>query len=151
MEDEGKRQSRRDFLSKLFLGTGLIVSFGVLVRNVIRFIFPKVKFKEYKKVLVVHAADIPLKEAKELIVSGEPIFIVHQIEGFKVFSAVCTHLGCLVRWESDKNRFYCPCHKGIFDSNGQVISGPPPRPLDQFKVEQDKNLVYMWIEKRVPG
>lgn len=151
MEDEGKRQSRRDFLSKLFLGTGLIVSFGVLVRNVIRFIFPKVKFKEYKKVLVAHAADIPLKEAKELIVSGEPIFIVHQIEGFKVFSAVCTHLGCLVRWESDKNRFYCPCHKGIFDSNGQVISGPPPRPLDQFKVEQDKNLVYMWIEKRVPG
>lgn len=48
---------------------------------------------------------------------------------FLALSAVCTHLGCNVRWRPEDSRFACPCHAGFYDPNGDVISGPPPRPL----------------------
>ncbi|HYB19798.1 MAG TPA: ubiquinol-cytochrome c reductase iron-sulfur subunit, partial [Thermodesulfobacteriota bacterium] len=51
------------------------------------------------------------------------------------FSLVCTHLACTVTWRPERNEFYCPCHDGSFDPEGQVINGPPPRPLERWKVE----------------
>ena len=59
---------------------------------------------------------------------------------FTVLSNICTHLGCRVRWVDDEDQFFCPCHNGIFDRNGEVVDGPPPRPLDrfQYKVEEDQ-------------
>lgn len=58
-------------------------------------------------------------------------------------SAQCTHLGCLVVWRQSENQFACPCHTGFYDATGNVISGPPPRPLAQLetKVENGKVLV----------
>jgi menaquinol-cytochrome c reductase iron-sulfur subunit len=53
---------------------------------------------------------------------------------FVAFSVDCTHLGCPVRWLADANLFMCPCHGGVFYSNGDVASGPPPRPLTQYPV-----------------
>jgi len=49
-------------------------------------------------------------------------------------SNICTHLGCRVRWVKDKRQFYCPCHAGVYDENGNVVSGPPPRPLDRYEL-----------------
>ena len=62
---------------------------------------------------------------------------------FIAMSNVCTHLGCRVRWISDQEEFFCPCHNGVFDKEGKVVSGPPPRPLDRYevKVEDDQLLV----------
>jgi menaquinol-cytochrome c reductase iron-sulfur subunit len=48
------------------------------------------------------------------------------------YSNVCTHLGCRVNWQVDKKEYICPCHDGHFNINGQVVSGPPPRPLDTY-------------------
>ena len=48
------------------------------------------------------------------------------------FSNVCTHLGCRVNWQADKQEYICPCHDGHFNKNGKVVSGPPPRPLDTY-------------------
>jgi Rieske Fe-S protein len=45
-------------------------------------------------------------------------------------SATCTHLGCQVRWDTETTTFRCPCHGGVFDAQGNVVAGPPPRPLD---------------------
>ncbi len=50
-----------------------------------------------------------------------------------VMSNICTHLGCPARWEDENDRFFCPCHDGIYDIEGRVIGGPPPRPLDRLK------------------
>ena len=47
----------------------------------------------------------------------------------------CTHLGCLVRWDEDEDQFKCPCHSGKYNRNGEVISGPPPKPLSIFQLE----------------
>jgi len=56
-----------------------------------------------------------------------------------VYSNVCTHLSCHVNWNADQQQYICPCHDGRFSLNGQVVSGPPPRPLDTYatKVEAD--------------
>ena len=51
---------------------------------------------------------------------------------FIVFDPRCTHLGCPYRWDSGKKLFVCPCHNGVFGVDGQVVSGPPPRPLDRY-------------------
>ncbi len=48
-------------------------------------------------------------------------------------SATCTHLGCQVHWEADTRKFHCPCHGGVYDAEGRVVSGPPPRPLDRVE------------------
>lgn len=53
------------------------------------------------------------------------------------FSATCTHLGCQVRWDGGSSRFRCPCHGGVFDAQGNVIEGPPPRPLDRLDARID--------------
>jgi len=58
-------------------------------------------------------------------------------------SNVCTHLGCRVRWVEGKQEFFCPCHNGVFDKAGQVVSGPPPRPLDQYPVKVEDGQVYI--------
>jgi len=53
---------------------------------------------------------------------------------FIAFSVDCTHLGCPVRWLPGANLFMCPCHGGVFYSDGTVASGPPPRPLFHYPV-----------------
>lgn len=52
-------------------------------------------------------------------------------------SNICTHLGCRVRWVADQRQFYCPCHAGVYDEDGNVVSGPPPRPLDRYETRVD--------------
>lgn len=52
------------------------------------------------------------------------------------FSQKCTHLGCVVFYQTDEQRWHCPCHNGNFDTRtGAVLSGPPPRPLGRINVE----------------
>lgn len=62
---------------------------------------------------------------------------------FLVFSRVCTHLGCLVRWDEKKRHYHCPCHGGIFDEVGNVIAGPPPRPLERLRVKVENGVLYV--------
>ena len=62
---------------------------------------------------------------------------------YVAMSNTCTHLGCRVRWIAEEDRFFCPCHNGVFNKDGEVLSGPPPRPLDRYevKVENDQLLI----------
>jgi menaquinol-cytochrome c reductase iron-sulfur subunit len=62
---------------------------------------------------------------------------------FVAFSMNCTHLGCPVRWLSEANLFMCPCHGGVFYADGQVASGPPPKPLNQYPVRVDNDEVQI--------
>jgi menaquinol-cytochrome c reductase iron-sulfur subunit len=51
---------------------------------------------------------------------------------YVVISTRCAHLGCPVRYIQASQKFVCPCHGGVYDSQGQVEGGPPVRPLDRF-------------------
>ena len=64
----------------------------------------------------------------------------------RVLSDVCTHLGCRVKWEPDASLFACPCHNGFFNSEGLVVSGPPPRPLKEFASKVDNGQISILVE-----
>lgn len=68
----------------------------------------------------------------------------------RVFSDICTHLGCRVTWHADQQHYISPCHNGHFDIVGNVVSGPPPRPLDEFvtKVENGNLFIRLPAFKR---
>ena len=68
-------------------------------------------------------------------------------DDIKVYSNVCTHLSCRVTWDEEIQNYVCPCHAGYFDINGEVISGPPPRPLDEYETHvEDGNLTIIFKE-----
>ena len=59
------------------------------------------------------------------------------------FSQKCTHLGCVVYFQAEENRWHCPCHEGNFDAaSGRVLSGPPTRPLGRIDVEVRDGTVW---------
>ena len=68
----------------------------------------------------------------------------------RVFSDICTHLGCRVNWHSDQGHYISPCHYGHFDMLGNVVSGPPPRPLDEYitKIQNGTLLITVPAFKR---
>lgn len=69
------------------------------------------------------------------------VYVVPAGDGqLKVLSSVCPHLGCTVRWRSERNRFICPCHGGTFDGEGIHLAGPPRRAMDELesKIESDR-------------
>jgi Rieske Fe-S protein len=57
----------------------------------------------------------------------------------RAMSATCTHLGCQVRWTAADKKFRCPCHGGVFDASGEVLEGPPPRPLASIDARIDES------------
>jgi menaquinol-cytochrome c reductase iron-sulfur subunit len=62
---------------------------------------------------------------------------------FVALSNICTHLGCRARWIDDQQIFFCPCHNGVFDKNGEVVSGPPPRALDRYETKVEDAVLYV--------
>ena len=60
---------------------------------------------------------------------------------FLAMSRTCTHLGCSVPWDEEKNQFVCPCHGSTFSLNGEVLTAPAPRPLDTYPVRIENGIV----------
>lgn len=66
---------------------------------------------------------------------GKPCLLVKTPDGtVKAFNAVCTHLECTVKFRPDKGDIFCNCHNGVFNIDGQNVSGPPPKPLEEYNV-----------------
>jgi menaquinol-cytochrome c reductase iron-sulfur subunit len=63
----------------------------------------------------------------------------------KVLSSVCTHLGCRVTYSKDSDAYACPCHDGLFNREGAVISGPPPRPMDQYETKMENGTLFIRV------
>lgn len=59
------------------------------------------------------------------------------------YSDVCTHLSCAVIYTGDGKHLHCPCHEGIFDvTTGDVIAGPPTRPLPLIQLAIQDGVIY---------
>jgi Rieske Fe-S protein len=88
---------------------------------------------------VVALADVPVGETYlfRYPSDDDPAVLLRLADSDVVaFSQKCTHLGCVVFYEADNDRWHCPCHEGNFETrSGDVISGPPPRPLGRIDVE----------------
>jgi len=64
---------------------------------------------------------------------------------YVAMSNICTHLGCRIRWIAEQQQFFCPCHNGIFSKDGQVLAGPPPRPLDRYQTKVEDGQIYILV------
>ncbi|MEE8417650.1 MAG: Rieske 2Fe-2S domain-containing protein [candidate division Zixibacteria bacterium] len=66
---------------------------------------------------------------------------------YVAFTAVCTHLNCTVQYRGDLGEIWCACHNAHFDLNGQVISGPPPSPLKEYRVAIKGDEIFVSSEE----
>jgi menaquinol-cytochrome c reductase iron-sulfur subunit len=72
------------------------------------------------------------------------IYVVNEGGGeFTIFDDHCTHLGCPFDWNEDDRQFECPCHNGVFDPEGRVLGGPPPRPLDRYEYKVENGVLFV--------
>ncbi|MGO9013838.1 MAG: ubiquinol-cytochrome c reductase iron-sulfur subunit [Dissulfurispiraceae bacterium] len=127
---------RREFFRLLMYLLGSTVFISGLY-PLLRFLAPPGSEANIKK-LVLSKADVPPGKAESIVFNNVPAIVINRPEkGFIVLSKVCTHLGCIVEYEGDKDIMLCPCHAGTFDLDGHVISGPPPKPLQRlpFRIE----------------
>ena len=127
--------SRRWFLDYL-LGTSAVATFGAIVYPIIRFMSPpQIIESTESSVIAAKLAEVPVNSGKIFKFGSKPGILVRTESGeLKAFSAVCTHLDCIVQYKSDIKHIWCACHNGHYNLNGQNIGGPPPRPLEEYKV-----------------
>ncbi len=120
-----------------------LTAVGSFTYPLVRFLAPaggKIKVKQ----ITLKKSEIPAGEAREIPLNSTPSLIINRPGiGFIALSRVCTHLGCLVEYDRIRNRIICPCHGAIFDLEGNVLSGPPPKPLPKLplKVEGDSIVI----------
>jgi Rieske Fe-S protein len=72
------------------------------------------------------------------------VFVSRRGDDVVAFDPTCPHLGCHVEFNDSKKRFICPCHGGVFDAEGEVVSGPPPRGLTRIatRLQEGKVAVH---------
>jgi Rieske Fe-S protein len=78
---------------------------------------------------------VPKGKGAIVEVDGKKAAVFNNNGKFEVFSAACTHLGCMVQWNEAEKTWDCPCHASIFSADGKVISGPAKRGLDKLKIK----------------
>ena len=127
--------SRRRFLDYL-LGTSAVATLSAIVYPIFRFMSPpQVIESGESSVVAAKLTEIPINSGKIFKFGNKPGILVRTATGeFKAFSAVCTHLECIVQYRPDTKQIWCACHNGQYNLGGKNIGGPPPRPLDEYKV-----------------
>ena len=140
---EEKQISRRNFLDWVLKG-GLVAWAVGAVAPVVSFIWPAQSHGPSVQTVSAGKVDTFAEwQAKILAVGSHPVIVIRTPQGFRAFSGICTHLGCIVGWDVQKRQIACPCHAGMFDINGKVVSGPPPKPLAEHGVVVVNNEVMV--------
>ena len=100
----------------------------------------RLKNSRYKKVNYTFTA----KDGWVKTTKKRSVYVTDAGNGeWTVFSRTCSHLGCLVRWNAKQEVFLCPCHGAVFDKDGVVTAGPPPRPLQKLEVKVEDGILYV--------
>jgi Rieske Fe-S protein len=154
--DEGRSEDRRDFLgsaSRAAMAAGLIGGYGGFAAIALRFLYPSGGDDSFWQ-LVAKIDEIGVGES--ILYrgpSGETINIARQhrngnADDFVALSSTCPHLGCQVRWEAQNNRFFCPCHNGVFDPSGVATGGPPAeagQSLSRYPLKVEGGLLHIAV------
>jgi len=139
---------RRRFL-EMFLGTGVVASLASFLYPVLRYIIPPKTIElTSDNVLAAHVGDLKPNTGKIFRFGSRPALLVLTSDGkYHAMSAICTHLGCTVEYRGDLHDVWCACHGGLYAVDGRNISGPPPRPLENYDVVLKGEEIYV----RRPG
>src|SRR6266536_2275525 len=127
--------NRRRFLDYL-LGTSAVATLGAIVYPIFKFMSPpQVIESTENSVVAAKRSELPVNSGKIFKFGNKPGILVRTSAGeLKALSAVCTHLECIVQYRPDTKQIWCSCHNGQYNLSGKNIGGPPPRPLEEFKV-----------------
>jgi Rieske Fe-S protein len=151
---------RRKFLSRATIGIGAAIGVGWAVPGVAYVLSPAKKQDSQSEWISLGSADKVEIGTPSLFkatitktsgwVSSEQEVAVYVVtedgREFRGFSNICTHLGCRVRWVTEQEGFFCPCHNAIFGSDGEVVDGPPPRALEEFPVKVEDGQIFVSLE-----
>lgn len=142
-EDAGREleagDSRRRFC-QIAIGSTAVVSAGVAS-------YPLVAFLQLPKSLgPLELLEVPLDELQDGqgywgTHRGRQIVVIRMGDEIRAFHGECTHLGCIVRWDSAKRIFKCPCHEGTYDELGNPIGGPVNAPLRRVNFVVDDGVL----------
>ena len=126
--------SRRTFLNSL-LGGWLAAVAASLLYPILKFIIPPYREPDEVELVKSEYEDLEPNSTKNFMWGSKPGILKRNSDGtFTAFVGVCTHLDCNVSYLPEQRKFYCACHDGWYDENGNNISGPPPRPLRQLGI-----------------
>ena len=136
MEEKApKTISRRGFINYL-VSAGGVALWGAIIYPMVRYLIPpEVPEATSSSVVAGNLEELPPNSGKIFRFGDKAGILIRTPTGeFKAFSATCTHLSCTVQYRSDASHIWCACHNGHYDLNGKNISGPPPRPLEEYSV-----------------
>jgi cytochrome b6-f complex iron-sulfur subunit len=135
---------RRRFLDSL-LGTGFMATVVAMAYPVWRFLIPPVSGEPAtQSVVAAQASQVTPNSGMLFKFGSKPGLLIRTPEGeLQAFNAICTHLDCTVQYKPDTSQIWCACHNGFYDLAGNVVSGPPPRPLERLVVNQRGNDVVV--------
>jgi len=156
---ETKELSRRNFMQTAIWGIGGLIGIGFGVPAVAYVVGPSLKKQQSQTWMRLGATSkvelgtptlftFTIQSQTGWIVNAQEVSVyVLSTDGrtYIAMSNICTHLGCHIRWITEQNHFFCPCHNGVFDISGNVVSGPPPRPLNRFDVKVDQGELFVLV------
>lgn len=156
MSDE-KKVNRRDFLAIATSAIGGLISAALAIPAVAYVVGPALQRAEEGEWIRLGSAskvELGTPTLFKTIIQKQSGWIVNESElsayvltengrEFVAMSNICTHLGCRVRWIDDQDQFFCPCHNAAFDKEGEVVSGPPPQPLDRYQVKVEDGQLFI--------
>jgi cytochrome b6-f complex iron-sulfur subunit len=134
MKSQPKPVPRRRFLGWAF-GVSLVGLFGQAGMALFQFFKPRIEPGTFGGKVVAGQVGEFQPGTVSHISKGR--FYISRLEdgGMLALWHRCTHLGCTVPWREDEGQFHCPCHSSLFNTRGEVLGGPAPRPLDLFPIE----------------
>lgn len=150
-EDDGQAAlTRREFLTYAWgAALGLLTVETALVSYF--FMYPRFRAGEFGGKFFLAPTDVPSTDAAPAPEVAGKFWLVNTDEGPKALYMVCTHLGCLYKWEASNNRFECPCHGSKFSKAGYYIEGPAPRSLDTFELTEENGQIVVDTGAKATG
>ena len=132
---ENTQQGKRDFLKYLLTG-GLFAFVASVLYPILAYLKPPKQTEVVVSSVKAGLLKDIVKDSGQIVKFGsKPVILIRTADDeLRAFSATCTHLDCTVQYRKDFGAIWCACHNGKYDLNGRNISGPPPRPLDEYRV-----------------
>lgn len=140
--------ARRRFL-RFLMGFSVVSSISIIAAPIVGFLIPPKTGTTGggSRVLAGKLSELPAGTGKVVAMGSKPVIVTNSEAGVTAFSAVCTHLGCIVDYDATLRHIVCPCHDGHFNpASGAVLSGPPPQPLAPVATAIEGDEIYL-----VPG
>jgi len=148
---------RRDFVNIVLVGLGSLMGLIIGIPAIAYLLSPAVKVQVEEAWIPLGPLDsypidnptlFPYTRTKvngwEKTVNSFGAYVWRYGEGeseVSVYSNMCTHLSCRVTWQEDRTIYFCPCHDGGFNKEGEVVAGPPPESLYEFETKVEEGIL----------